>query len=62
MNIEQWQKTTIKERKRLLVAAGYNANNYAYRAFNSIPSGIRDDINYVIRRDQARAEATVIYA
>jgi P2-related tail formation protein len=62
MNVDQWQKTTIKERKRLLVAAGYNANNYAYRAFNSIPRGIQDDINFVIRREQARTEAGAIYA
>ncbi|MGP1718182.1 MAG: hypothetical protein ACTS9Y_13460 [Methylophilus sp.] len=62
MNIQEWQKLSTAEKKRLLRAAGHQPNNYAYRAFNFIPSHIRDDINYVIRREQARAEAGAIYA
>lgn len=62
MNVQQWQKLSTAEKKRLIREAGHQPNNYAYRAFNFIPNHIRDDINFVVRREQARAEARAIYA
>lgn len=62
MNTQKWQKLSTAEKKRLLKEAGYPANNYAYRAFNFIPNHIRDDIQYVVRREQARAELGAIHA
>lgn len=62
MNVAEWNKLNIRERKRLVKEAGHAPNNYAYRAFNVIPRHIQDDIQYVIRREQAKAEASHVFA
>lgn len=56
MNKDQWNSLKTSERKRLLKEAGYQPNNYAYRAWDFVPHHIKIDINFVARREAAKAE------
>lgn len=47
---DTWNGMSLKKRKELLRQLGFNPNHYSARTFEFIPSWVRVDIEYGLRR------------